>query len=184
MSGSTRIIEGGVSVLGGPSRLREVRLAYMNVGRGIVATHGYLEWCARGEVGVAFVGECWVEREGGRGTQSHPDYVRVGSVSKVQRVACFIRRTLVDVYRVVECAHRFVCVEVGGVRLGGCMGVVVSASMTWRGGWRVYERWWGGDVGSYSETGMRTTVHGLWMGGVVLVVVCCRVGWRRGARVW
>ena len=36
-----------------------------------------------------------------------------------QRVACFILRSLVDASRLVESAHRFVCVEIGGVRCGG-----------------------------------------------------------------
>ena len=91
----------------------EVEVAYMNVGRSCNATHEFLERCARGGVGVAFIGECWVERGSGRGTQSHPDYVRVGSVSVAQRVACFVLWTLVGVCQLVECAHRFVCVEVG-----------------------------------------------------------------------
>ena len=97
-------------------------MAYMNVGRGCAATHEFLEWCTRGGVGVAFVGECWVERKGGRGTESHPDFVRLGGVSVAQRVACFILRTLVWECRLVECAHRFVCVEIGGVRIGGVYG--------------------------------------------------------------
>ena len=54
--------------------------------------------------------------------QSHPDYVRVGSVSAAHRVACFILRSLVDICRLVECAHWFVCVEVGGVQIGGVYG--------------------------------------------------------------
>ena len=35
-----------------------VRVMYMNVGRGVNATHEYLERCARGGVAIAFVGEC------------------------------------------------------------------------------------------------------------------------------
>ena len=56
---------------------------------------------------------------GGRGTQSHLDYVRVGGVSAAQRVTCFVLRSLVGVCRLVEGAHRFVCMEIGGVRIGG-----------------------------------------------------------------
>ena len=97
-------------------------MAYMNVGRGCGATHEFLEWCARRGVGVAFVGECWVERKDGRGTQSHPDCVRLGGISVAQRVTCFVLRTLVDRCWLVECAHRFICVEVGGVRIGGVYG--------------------------------------------------------------
>ena len=50
-----------------------VRVMYMNVGRGVEATHEYLERCARGDVAIAFVGECWVERMSDKDTQSHPD---------------------------------------------------------------------------------------------------------------
>ena len=100
----------------------EVRVAYMNVGQSCDATYEFLESCAQKDVGVAFVGECWVERKGGRGTQSHLDFVRLGSVSAAHRVACFVLRSLVGVCRLVECAHQFVCVEIGGVRVGGSYG--------------------------------------------------------------
>ena len=42
----------------GSAGVREVRVAYMNVGRGCDATHEFLESCARRGVGVVFVGEC------------------------------------------------------------------------------------------------------------------------------
>ena len=67
-----------------------VRVMYMNVGRGVVATHEYLERCARGDVAIAFVGECWVERKSDKGTQSHPDYFRLGSFSGGAKVACHV----------------------------------------------------------------------------------------------
>ena len=89
----------------------EVRVAYMNVGRGCVATHEFLEGCAWTGVGVTFVGEYLVER-GGRSTQSYLDFVRLGSVSAAHRVACFVLRSLVDLCRLVKYAHRFVCMEV------------------------------------------------------------------------
>ena len=96
-----------------------VRVTYMNVGRGVEATHEYLERCARGGVAVAFVGECWVERKSDKGTQSHPDYVRLGSVSGGAKVACHIRRDLADFCSQVICTNRFICVELGGVKIGG-----------------------------------------------------------------
>ena len=65
---------------------------------------------------------CWVERKGGRGTQSHPDFVRLGGVSAAHRVTCFVLRSLVGVCRLVECAHTFVCLEMWGVRVGGVYG--------------------------------------------------------------
>lgn len=39
----------------------------MNVGWSVVGTHEFLECCARGEVAVAFVGECWGEEKTGVG---------------------------------------------------------------------------------------------------------------------
>ena len=99
-----------------------VRVMYMNVGRGVHATHEYLERCARGDVAIAFVGECWVERKSDKGTQSHPDYVRLGSVSGGAKVACHVRRDVADYCSLVCCANRFVCVELGGVRFGGVYG--------------------------------------------------------------
>ena len=61
---------------GGPSGARSwmgvLKVAYMNVGRGCVATHVVLESCARKEVGICFVKECWVVLTG-NGTQSHLD---------------------------------------------------------------------------------------------------------------
>ena len=118
----------------GSSGMKEVKVAYMNVGRGCDATHEFLEWCAHEGVGVAFVGECWLEHKEGRGTQSHPDFVPLGGISVAQRVACFVLWTLLDVCRLVGCAHCFVCMELGGVRIGGGMGDVGSVSMTWKGG--------------------------------------------------
>ena len=105
-------------VLGG-EEIGGVRIMYMNVGRGVHATHEFLERCARGNVVIAFVGECWVERRSDKGTQSHPDYVRLGSVSGGAKVACHVRRDVADFCSLVSCTSRFVCVELGGVRLGG-----------------------------------------------------------------
>ena len=77
MSGSAVGLLGGVGLSEGMCGEGEVRVAFMNVGRSCDATHEFLETCARKSVGVAFVSECWVERKGGRGTQSHPDFVRL-----------------------------------------------------------------------------------------------------------
>ena len=122
MSNTSSLATGGVCLAAEEAGLREVQVAYMNVGQSCDATHEFLEWCAQGGVRVAFVGECWVERKGGRRTQSHHEFVRVGSISAAQRVGCFILRSLIDVCRLVERVHRFVCVEVEGVRVGGVYG--------------------------------------------------------------
>ena len=90
-----------------------LKVAYVNVGRGCVATHVFLESCARKEVDICFVGECWVARDG-NGTQSHPDYVMLGSASRGTKVVVFIRKDLVDGVSLVAATARAVVVEVGG----------------------------------------------------------------------
>ena len=60
-----------------------------------------------------------MEKKLGVGTQSHPDYVRLRSVSGGARVACHVWRDLVDCCILVGCENRFVCEEIVGVRIGG-----------------------------------------------------------------
>ena len=96
-----------------------IRVMYMNVGRSTDATYEFLESCARGSIAVAFVGECWIEKTSGTGTQSHLDYVCLGSVSGGGKVACNVQRDLVDFCMLVGCENRFVCVEIGGVCITG-----------------------------------------------------------------
>lgn len=84
--------------------------------------HEYLERCARGGGAIAFVRACRVERKSHRGPQSHPAYVRLGSVSGGAKVACHVRRDLADFCSLTSCANRFVCVELRGVRFGGVYG--------------------------------------------------------------
>ena len=69
-----------------------VRLGYQNVGEGTDATQEYLESCARGDVVVAFVVECWVATVGGKGTQSHPNFVCIRGFLKGARVAVLVRQ--------------------------------------------------------------------------------------------
>ena len=63
-----------------------------------MVTHVFLESCARKEVGICFVGEYWVALTG-NGTQSHPDYVMLGSASKGTKVVVCVRRNPVDAVR-------------------------------------------------------------------------------------
>lgn len=67
-----------------------IRVGYINMGGSVDATHEFSKRCAREGIVVAFVGECWVEKKSGLGTQSHSDYVRLGSVSGGARVACYL----------------------------------------------------------------------------------------------
>ena len=68
---------------------------------------------------ISFVEEYWVEKKSEKGTQSQTEYVRLGSVSGRARVPYHVRRDLVDFCRLVECVYRFVCVELGGVKIVG-----------------------------------------------------------------
>ena len=122
---------------GGPSGARSwmgvLSVACMNVGRGCVATHAFLESCARKEVGLCFVGECWVALAGS-GTQSHPEYVMLGSASRGTKVVVFVRKDLVDGVSLVAATVRVVVVEVGGCRIGrvyGKCGVGVHTIGDW-----------------------------------------------------
>lgn len=63
---------------------------------------------------ITFVGECWVEKQSEKGTQSHPNYVSLGSMSGGARVACHVPRNLVDFCKLVEFANHFLCLELKG----------------------------------------------------------------------
>ena len=118
-------------------------MAYMNVGRGCVATHVFLESCARKEVGICFVGECWVALAGG-GMPSHPNYVMLESASRGTKVVVFVIKDLVDRVSLVAATARVVMVEVGGCRINGVYGkwgVGVHAMGDWLGS---VEGWIGG----------------------------------------
>ena len=47
-------------------------------------------------------------------TQSHPDYVKLGSASRGTKVVVFVRKDLVDGVSLVAATARAVVVEVGG----------------------------------------------------------------------
>ena len=111
-----------------------------------MATHVFLESCEWKEVGICFVGECWVALAGS-GTQSHPDYVMLGNANKGTKVVVFVKRDLVDTVRLVAATARAVVVEVGGCRVGGVYGkcgVSVHAMEDWLG---TLEGWIGGEIG-------------------------------------
>lgn len=90
----------------------------MNIGRGCVVTHVFLESCARNGVGICFVGKCWVDRDG-RGTQSHLDYVILGSVSRGTRVTAFVGKHITDAVQSVVTSASALIVVVGDVQIEG-----------------------------------------------------------------
>lgn len=56
------------------------------------------------------------------GSPQHPDYVLLGRIFKGVRVVAMARCDLVGLCWLVTAESRFVCVEVGGVRIGGVYG--------------------------------------------------------------
>ena len=147
-----------------------------------MATHVFLESCARKEVGICFVGECLVALAGS-GTQSHPDYVMLGNASKGAKVVVFVKRDPVDAVRLVAATARAVVVEVGGCKVGGVYGkceVSVHAMENWLG---TLEGWIGGEVGCCWGIGMPITTRGHWMGSLDLGAGCWRSGsWSEALR--
>ena len=124
-----------------------------------MAAHVFQESCAWKEVDICFVGECWVARDG-NGTQSHPDYVMLGSASRGTKVVVFVRKELGDEVSLVVATARVVVVEVGGCRVGGVYGkcgVGVHAMRDWLG---CLEGWIGG--GDWVLLGDWNSHHHTW----------------------
>ena len=66
----------------------------------------------------------------GSGTQSHLDYVMLGSATKDTKVVVFVRRDMMDCVELVVTTAGAVVIEVGGCRLGGIYakrGIAVDA---------------------------------------------------------
>lgn len=138
--------------LGARSWMGTLKVGYMNVERGCVATHVVLESCARKRVEICFVGECWVALNGS-GTQSYSDYVILASATQGTKVGTFVRKDLVDRVRLVLATVWVVIIKIGGCRVGGVHGkcdVVVHVMKDWldsllkwvgRGDWVLLEDW-------------------------------------------
>ena len=133
-------------------------VAYMNVGRGCVVTHVYLESCARKEVEICFVGECWVAITGW-GTQSHLDYVILGSATKGSKLVALVKRDLLDSVELLVATGRSVVVEVGGCQIGGVYGQcsigvhIMQGWLSLLAGWIGRENWLLlGDWNAYHHT--------------------------------
>ena len=124
-----------------------------------MVAHVFLESCARKEVDICFVGECWVARDG-NGRQSHPNYVMLGSASRGIKVVVLVKRDLVDGVSLVAATARVVVVEVGGCMVGGVYGkcgVGVYAMRDWLG---CLEGWIGG--GDWVLLGNWNAHHHTW----------------------
>ena len=78
-----------------------VQVAYQNVAGGPENTYAFLEWCRKKEVGIAFVGEAWIEK-GGRGTQTYPSFVLMTTAKKGRRVMAYVRKGIEEKVEVVK----------------------------------------------------------------------------------
>ena len=78
-----------------------VQVAYQNVEGGAENTHAFLEWCREKEIGIVFVGEAWIEKNG-RGTQTHPRFVLMTRAKKGTRVGTCMRKGMEEEMEVIK----------------------------------------------------------------------------------
>ena len=78
-----------------------VQVAYQNVAGGLENTHAFLEWCREKEVGIVFVGEAWIEKNG-RGIQTHLSFVLMTTAKKGRRVMAYVRKGTEEKVEVVK----------------------------------------------------------------------------------
>ena len=66
-------------------------MAYQNVAEGLENAHTFLKSCREKEIGIVFVREAWIEKNG-RGTQTHPSFVMMPCTKKGRRVMSYVRK--------------------------------------------------------------------------------------------
>ena len=78
-----------------------VQVAYQNVVEGPENTHAFLELCREKEVGIAFIGEAWIEKNS-RGTQTYLSIVQVSMAKRGRRVMAYVRKGMEEEVEVVN----------------------------------------------------------------------------------
>ena len=101
-----------------------LRVAYQNVGRGSTNTHVLLEWGAKEEVDIIFIGEAWRDREGRGNTQQRSGYVMGGGFGKDQLVVRYWKEELKEKIRVILELKRAIGIEIEGRFIGAVYGAV------------------------------------------------------------
>jgi len=81
--------------------------------------HALLEWTFGKEIDVLFVGEMWVEKRKGNGTQTHGAFMLGSEVKKRKRVAVYWQKRLAGEVEVIRDEKNVVVVSVWGKKLGG-----------------------------------------------------------------
>ena len=97
----------------------QMKIAYQNVGKGLVATQELLTWGAQEGVDVVLVGEMWKEEWDGKvHRQSDPSYERV-NVSKHGTVGCYVRKGVAKGAKPAGKGEGWARIVVGGVWISG-----------------------------------------------------------------
>lgn len=69
--------------------------------RGPENAHAFLEWCREMAIGMVFMGEAWIEKNG-RGTQTHPNIVLMTTTKKGKTVMTCVRKGMEEEAEVVK----------------------------------------------------------------------------------
>ena len=101
-----------------------VKVACENVAGGLENTNAFLEWCQQKEIGIAFVGEAWIEKKS-RGTQTQPSFVLMTTAKEGRRVITYARKGMEEVVDAVKEEDNLIILQekqkkkIGGVYVNG-----------------------------------------------------------------
>ena len=99
-----------------------VHMVYQNVVGGPENTYTFLEWCRDKEIGIVFLGEAWIKKNG-RGTQTHPSFVLISKAQKGRRVMLYMRKAMEEEVEVVkEEDNHIILQEENKKKIGGIYG--------------------------------------------------------------
>ena len=107
-------------------------MAYQNVGRGSTNAHVLLEWGARENVDIIFIGEAWRDRGGKGNTQQRGGYIIGAGFGEDQLVVGYWKDDLKEKIRVILESRRVIGLEIGGKFIGAVYGVAAETGKGWR----------------------------------------------------
>ena len=87
-----------------------ILMVYQNVVKGLENLHIFLEWYKDKKLGIVFVGEAWIEKNG-RGAQSHPSFAHISVVKKRRRVMVYTRKGLESKINIVNEEDNYVTIQ-------------------------------------------------------------------------
>ena len=64
-------------------------------------TYAVLEWCRKKEIGIVFVGEAWIEKNG-RGTQTQSSFVLMSVAKRRTKVIPYVKKAMEEEVEVVK----------------------------------------------------------------------------------